>query len=392
LIDFLKYIKNIYAKSKGLFSLGFATIVSNGIGGLFWLYMASVLGTEDYGKVSYLISIAVIASTISLAGMSNTMIVYRAKGEKIQSVTYLIGTISPIVTSIVLFFIFLEDLSVSLYVIGYVMFTLVTSELIGLKLYVKYSKFIILQKILFVLLALGFYHLIGFQGLILGIAISFFPFAIIIIKTFKIEKIKFSILKNKYKFIVNSYLLDLTNAFNGSLDKIIIAPILGYVLLGNYQLGIQFIALLSIFPGIFYQYILPQDAGGSSTKIIKKIMILISILLSVGSIILSPLIIPLFFTSFTEVIEIIQIMSFSIVSSSIISAYVSKYLGLTKSKIVILGSGIYLVVQIPALIILGEYWGVNGAAFSVLIASIIHATYFVIIDQFLKIKENNNIK
>lgn len=136
----------------------------------------------------------------------------------------------------------------------------------------KYSKLILVQKGLFVTLALVFYHLIGFQGVIWGIAISFLPFVIIIFKTFKIEKIDFSILKNKYRFIVNSYLLDLANAFNGSLDKIIIAPILGYVLLGNYQLGIQFIALLGIFPGIFYQYILPYDTSGNSTKTIKKII------------------------------------------------------------------------------------------------------------------------
>jgi len=392
LVDFLNYIKNIVSKSKGLFSLGFATIISNGLGGIFWLYMSTLLGTEDYGKISYFISIAIIASTISLAGMSNTMIIYKAKGEKIQPVLYLIGIISPIITSIILFFVFLDELSISLYVIGYVMFTLVTSELIGLKLYVKYSKLILVQKGLFVTLALVFYHLMGFQGVIWGIAISFLPFFIIMFKTFKIEKIDFSILKNKYRFIVNSYLLDLTNAFNGSLDKIIIAPILGYVLLGNYQLGIQFIALLGIFPGIFYQYILPHDASGNSTKTIKKIMILISIVVSIGSLILSPFVIPVLFPNFTEVVEIIQIMSFSIVTSAIVSAYVSKYLGLTKSNIVIVGSGFYLVVQIPTLLILGELWGVNGAAFSVLIASGVHAAYFIIIDQIFKNQKKSNRK
>ncbi len=392
MVDFLNYIKNIVSKSKGLFSLGFATIISNGLGGIFWLYMSTLLGTEDYGKISYFISIAIIASTISLAGMSNTMIIYKAKGEKIQPVLYLIGIISPIITSIILFFVFLDELSISLYVIGYVMFTLVTSELIGLKLYVKYSKLILVQKGLFVTLALVFYHLMGFQGVIWGIAISFLPFFIIMFKTFKIEKIDFSILKNKYRFIVNSYLLDLTNAFNGSLDKIIIAPILGYVLLGNYQLGIQFIALLGIFPGIFYQYILPHDASGNSTKTIKKIMILISIVVSIGSLILSPFVIPVLFPNFTEVVEIIQIMSFSIVTSAIVSAYVSKYLGLTKSNIVIVGSGFYLVVQIPTLLILGELWGVNGAAFSVLIASGVHAAYFIIIDQIFKNQKKSNRK
>lgn len=383
-------MKELFEKSRGLFSLGFAAIIANGLGGLFWLYMASLLGTEEYGRLTYFISIAVIASTISLAGMSNTMIVFRAKGEKIQSTVYAIGIISPLITSLILFFIFLQDIGVSIYVIGYVTFTLVTAELIGLKSYIKYSKSILIQKILLVIFAIGFYYLIGFEGIILGIAVSFFPFTIMIFKAFKNEKINFIELKSKYKFIVNSYLLDLSNAFNGSLDKIIIAPILGFVLLGNYQLGLQFLALLSIIPGIFYQYILPQDSTGNSTKSIKKIMILISIVLAIGTIILSPFIIPKTFPNFTEAIVVIQIMSGSAVSSTIISTYVSKYLGLTKSKIVIIGSGLYLVVQIPTLIILSGYWGVNGAALSLVIASFTHAVYFMLVDHFFKMPKTKS--
>lgn len=386
--DFFSSIKQLFEKTKGLFSLGFGVIISNGIGGLFWLYMASLLGTEDYGRVTYFISIAIIVSTISLAGMSNTMVVFRAKGEKIQSGLYLIGIISPLISSLILFFIFLQDISVSLYVLGYVMFTLITSELIGLKLFVKYSKILLIQKVLLVTLAIILYQLIGLEGIILGMAISFLPFSIIIFKSIKTEEINFSLIKSKYKFIFNSYLLDLSNAFNGSLDKIIIAPILGFVLLGNYQLGLQFLAILSILPGIFYQYILPQDASGSSTKSIKKWMILISVILATASITLSPILVPILFPNFTEAIEVIQIMSISIISSTIISTYVSKYLGLTKSKIVIIGSGIYLAAQIPSLVILGQLFGVNGAAFSLVIASIIHAIYFVIIDGILRIKES----
>lgn len=387
--DFVNNIKN-NRKFREISILGISTIIANGLGGLFWLYMASLLGTEEYGRLTYFISIAIIASTISLAGMPNTMIVFRAKGEKIQSTVYAIGIISPLITSLILFFIFLQDIGISFYVIGYVTFTLVTAELIGLKSYIKYSKSILIQKILLVIFAIGFYYLIGFEGIILGIAISFFPFTIIIFKAFKKERINFLGLKTKYRFIVNSYLLDLSNAFNGSLDKIIIAPILGFVLLGNYQLGLQFLALLGILPGIFYQYILPQDSSGNSTKSIKKIMILISIVIAIVSITISPFIVPKIFPNFTKAIEVIQIMSGSIVSATIISTYVSKYLGLTKSKIVIIGSGLYLLVQIPTLIIFSEYWGINGAAFSLVVASIIHAMYFVVVDHFFKISKTQS--
>ena len=387
---FLNSIKQFIKNPGGFFSLGIATFIANGIGGVFWLYIASLLGTEEYGKVTYFISIAIIASTVSLVGMSNTMTVFRAKGEKIQSSIYLIGIISPLITSIILFFIFLQNIEVSLYVIGYVTFTLIGAELIGLKSFSKYGKLIITQKILLVTLSIGLYHIIGYEGIILGMAISFLPFSIIIIKTLKQEKINFEILKTKCKFIVNSYLLDLVSAFNGSFDKIIIVPILGFALLGNYQLGVQFLTLLGILPGIFYQYILPHDSSGDSTKSIKKIMILVSTLIAIGSIILTPIIIPKIFPNFTEAVVLIQIMSVSVISSTIISIYTSKYLGLEKSKIVIIGSGVYLLVQIPTLIILTNYWGINGAGFSIAIASIVHAIFFIIISQLQNESKKEN--
>ncbi len=386
----LNSIKQFLKKPGGFFSLGIGTFIANGIGGIFWLYIASLLGTEEYGRVTYYISIAIIASTLSLVGMSNTMIVFRAKGEKIQSSIYVIGIISPIITSIIVYFIFLQNIEVSLYIIGFVTFTLIGAELIGLKSFSKYAKLIIIQKILLVTLSIGLYHLIGYQGIILGMAISFLPFCIIIVKAFKQEKINFTILKSKYRFILNSYLLDLVGAFNGSFDKIIIAPLLGFALLGNYQLGLQFLALLGILPGIFYQYILPHDSNQDSTKSIKKIMIAVSIIITIGSITLSPIIIPKIFPNFTETIILIQIMSASVISSTIISIYTSKYLGLEKSKIVIIGSGIYLLVQIPTLIILTSHWGINGAGFSILIASIAHAIFFIIINQFMNKLKNKN--
>mgnify|MGYP001042568149 CR=1 FL=1 len=73
-----------------------------------------------------------------------------------------------------------------------------------------------------------------------------------------------------------------------------------------------------------------------------------------------------------------------------LSIYTSKYLGLEKSKIVIIGSGVYLLVQIPTLIILTNYWGINGAGFSIVIASIAHAIFFIIISQLQNESKKEN--
>ena len=131
-------------------------------------------------------------------------------------------------------------------------------------------------------------------------------------------KINFGIFKGRIRFSINSFLLDISGAFDGSLDKIIVAPLLGFALLGNYQLALQFVALLYIIPGMLFSYILSHDASGNSTKLIKQIIVIISVIFAILSIILSPIIIPLLFPTFTEAIMLIQIMSVSIIPSAII--------------------------------------------------------------------------
>jgi len=126
-------------KFKDITSIGIAGIVTTLIGGIFWLFMASILGAEKYGEVSYLISIGIIASTFALAGNVNTMIVYRAKEEEIQTTIFFISIISSIVAAIVLF-LSVKNIEIGIYVLGYVIFSLVNAQLQGEKNYIKYSK------------------------------------------------------------------------------------------------------------------------------------------------------------------------------------------------------------------------------------------------------------
>ena len=101
----LDKIKTLYQNFKGLTTIGAATFISNGLGGLFWFYMASLMGTEAYGQISYFLAIGIIGSRISLLGFANTMMVYSAKGVKIQPPIYLIAILGSVITSLILFFV-----------------------------------------------------------------------------------------------------------------------------------------------------------------------------------------------------------------------------------------------------------------------------------------------
>ena len=382
----LEKIKTLYQNFKGLTTIGAATFISNGLGGLFWFYMASLMGTEAYGQVSYFLAIGIIGSRISLLGFANTIMVYSAKGVKIQPPIYLIAILGSVITSLILFFVFLYDASISLYVIGFVIFSLITSDLLGRKQYRSYAKYLISQKIILIILSVSLYHVIGLIGVILGIAISFLPYSFVIYKEFKNTKIDFSLVRSRAKFITNSFATDLTGTFGGYLDKLIVAPMLGFALLGNYQLGIQFMLIFEIVPIMFYHYLLPKDARNESNTNLKKIIMLISVVLCVLAIILSPIVIPILFPEFTEAVSVIQILSIAIIPFTVTTILNSQFFGTERTRFVLIGSIILVSVQIPSIIGLAALYGINGAAIGILLGNTCQAIYLILSYKFLKNK------
>ena len=53
----LDKIRNLLKNTKDVQHIGIGNIGGKVIVGIFWLYMATVLGTENYGHVSYLIAL-----------------------------------------------------------------------------------------------------------------------------------------------------------------------------------------------------------------------------------------------------------------------------------------------------------------------------------------------
>lgn len=379
----LNKIRGLISGQRDLTSVGLVDIVNSGIGAIFWFYIALILGAEQYGQVSYFLAIAGVASGVSLLGSQNTLTVYTAKNVKIQSTIYFLTLISGSIAAIVVFFM-LYKTEVSLLVVGYMIFNLSVSEILGRKLFVTYAKYVLANKILTVGLSIGLYYLIGFQGVILGLALAYFPYFIRIYHGFRDAKIDFTLLKPRLGFMITSYLTNLSDAFSGSLDKLIIAPLLGFVILGNYQLGLQFLTILHILPAIVYKYTLPHDAVGIPNKKLKKLTILSSVIIAVLGVGISPILVPSIFPKYTEAIGVIQIISPSIIPSTVTLMYMSKFLGYEKNRVILTGSIFYLVIQLVSIIILGKIFGVNGVAVALDISVVLHMIFFIIADRFVK--------
>ena len=372
-------IKNI-SGLRGVSIIGSSDIASSVIGTIFWLYLASLLGAENYGQLSYFLSIASIASTVSLLGTENVISVYIAKKIKLEATIFVIPIIAGSIASIVLYLLF-SDLGITVYVLGAVIFGLASSEILAKGLFKAYSKYLLITKITMVILSITLYHIIGLEGVLFGVGLAFFVYLLRIYKGFKETKIDFSLIKPRAGFLVNSYALQLVSAFNGSLDKLIIAPLVGFALLGNYQLGLQFLSILHILPGIVYKYVLPQDASGKPNKKLKQITIISSIGIAILGIVLGPILIPLFLPQYTEAIAIIQIMSVSVIPSTINLMYTSKLLGNEKTRFILMGSAIYLITLILAIIILGLTYGINGMAVAIILSTSAETGFYYFINK-----------
>ena len=362
-------------------SIGIADLLSAGIAGIFWFYIASILGPENYGEITYLLTIATLASGISLLGSKYTLMVYSAKKIEIQSTLFLLSSVVGFVSSIIIFFYFM-DLGLSLLVLGYIVLTLVTADLLGKKLYKTYSKYVIIQKILMVILGIGFYYVMKEPGIILGISLSYLPLIKEMIHRFKDTKINFKLLVEKKNFFLNNFALNITGTLHSSLDKLIIVPLLGFTILGNYSLGFQFYAIIALLPTLSVKYLLAQDATGIPNKKLKKIMILSSIGIALLGSTIAPMIIGEVFPKFENAEEIIRIISFGIIPNTINNAYLlPKFWALEKNKFMLATSSLVLIIQIIGIVILGPIYGAMGIAISFVISSSMGTGFGLIIDK-----------
>ena len=376
---FLKKIKDMGA-------IGVGDLVSSGLGAAFWFYLASQIDPEYYGEIQWIIGIASSLSYIALFGSRNAIVVFTAKKFKIQSTLYFISLISSLILStlVVLLFPSFYQIDVGVILFAYVINTLAIGDLLGKKLYSTYSKYVILQKVLTVILGISFFHLIGYEAIILALGFSYLFYIKRIIKCFQEMKIDFSLLKPQMGFIVNNYILLLSAGFRGQIDKIVIAPMLGFTILGNFSLGMQFISIMAILPGMMFKYFLTEDSSNVENNRLKIYSIISSVIISILGIIFLPVIIENLFPKFIILVSAIQIMCLHIIPFSISVIFESKLLASMNTRYVLVGKLSGLGTMILGMIILGSIFDIIGIAISLVIASTIQCLIFLVLDKKMK--------
>jgi len=376
-------IKDSIIGKKRLLSIGFADIVGSAISGLFWLYIASQLNPDVFGELIYFISIAGLAQMVSLFGGSDVLTVYTAKNVKIQSTLFLISILA-VAVSFTIITIFFNRLDVGLLAVGFVVFSLVNSVILGKKLFVKYSKLILSQKILTLILGVGLYFVFDVYGIIYGLALSYIPHLVVFVKEFSRTRIDFALLKPRKGFIINNYVMNLVAGLGGTVDKLIIAPVLGLALLGNYSLALQMFTMMMVFSEIVYKYLLPFDASGKSNKKIRQIALVVSIIIAILGVTILPNVVDWLFPKYVDATDAIQIMSVGVVPGTISILYSSKFLGMEKSKFVMTAKLVSLGVMFGGFLYFGPIYGAIGLAWIIVAIFTWESIFLFIMNRTLR--------
>lgn len=373
---------------KDLVSIGSANLLGNGISAIFWFSLASLINPEEYGQIHYFLAIAGMAQLLSLISTTNALQVYVAKNIKIHSTLFFISIIAGIVSSLVVF-LFFSRTDTSLLVLGYIIFELSNGFLLGKKLFSNYAKFFLTQKILTVIFGFGLYFTFGVDGIIFGLVLSYVPYIWILVNEFRNTRIDFSLLKPRKGFLINNYGINISSAVGGQMDKLIIAPILGLELLGNYSLAMQFLVILLLLPTTVFKYLLTQDSSGKNTKNLKKNTIFASVGLATFGIVILPMIIPILFPNYIDTVIAIQIISVAIIPSTIGIFYDSKLLSIEKSKFLVIGKGIGLFTMISGFVILGPIYGIIGLAVTLVVSSCLQTLVVIIASKTIRYEEKH---
>ena len=378
-----KNFKDNIIGQKGLLSIGFADIVGSAIAAFFWLYIASQLNPDVYGELIYFISIAGLAQMVSLLGSSNALTVYTAKNVKIQSTLFLISILAAAI-SLAIITIFYNRIDAGLLAVGFVVFSLVNSVILGKKLFVKYSKLVLSQKILTLILGIGLYFVFDVYGIIYGLALSYIPHLVVFVKEFSRTKIDFALLKPRKGFIINNYVMNLVAGLGGTVDKLIIAPVLGLALLGNYSLALQMFTMMMVFSEIVYKYLLPFDASGKSNKKIRQIALVVSIIIAILGVTILPNVVDWLFPKYVDATDAIQIMSLGVVPGTISILYSSKFLGMEKSKFVMTAKLVSLGVMFGGFLYFGPIYGAIGLAWIIVAIFTWESIFLFIMNRTLR--------
>lgn len=373
---------------RGLIYVTVGNLLGAAITGGFWLLLAVFQTPEEYGTTNYGIAIASFSSFVGLLGLNTLVTTHLAKGStKINVEANQLVFVSSVIVAVAVSV--LHDWVLGLIVVGMAFWMMSLYEALGKKLYKQYALINIGARASQLVLSLILFFMIGVPGVIIGFLISYFLFSYRYFRTIRYFNFRqFSEVKGLVRFALHTYSFNMSNAFFMYFDKLIIVPLFGVAVLGFYQFGFQFLMFLGMIPVSFYQYLLPEQSSSYAGPAVKtkKVHIFgffVSIALAGLLFMLSPWIVDYFFPKFVDAVGVLRILSVGIVPMMVVWNLNSRFVALDRTRSVLIGSAIYLIVQISLMLELGYSMGASGIAIATVLALASQAVFLFLSSRYL---------
>ncbi len=371
--------------TKNFSYITFGRIISSAVPAVFFLIFATILVPEDYGVMGYFIALAGTVTVVSRFGLPQSVVVYLAKGEHLKAnQVNMLAIISTSVASIAL--VFINEFS-ALLCLGLSFFFLYQRNFLGKKEYKGFLKNSILRNVLAYVILFPLYFILDIPGIILGMAIGNIIAGIWVIKSISLKQRSFHILKNNFKVLINNFGIDASSNMVRSIDRLLIASVFGFSFTGVYVFIMQIMLALEILPRVLYLFLLSEESSGKTHGKINKLVILSSGLLTILVIFVSPLIIETLFPKYLEGIIGIQILSLSLIPTTISLIISAKMQAQESTKV-----GYSALVRISSLlfmiVVLGSLYGLIGASVAVVVSTILNTLFLYFLYKTVSQKGN----
>lgn len=343
---------------------------------LFYLVFAAILEPGIYGELSYIIAIAGTVSTVSKFGMNQTVMISNSKKNIIfSSQLNVLALITTSVAAIILLFINVYAAILSL---AFSYFVMSQHNLLGLQRYKKHMILAISKGGLMIIIPIILYFQFDIAGILIGMAISYFVCSTDFLRMIKIKIQSFNHIKKNYKVIIHNFGIDASTILSRRIDKLIIAPLMGFTFLGLYQFNLQILFGLEIIPIALHQFLLSEESRGQKHKKIILGIFGFSVLITILVILFSPFIVEQLFPKYSDGITSLQILIVSIIPLTLGAIFSAKLQARESTKV-----GYSAFARIGTLviliIILGSNFELIGLSIAVLVSTIAYTTYLSVL-------------
>lgn len=353
--------------------------------GTFYLIFATILEPEIYGELSYIIAIAGTASVVSRFGLPVSVVVYRAKNNHILSNQ--INIFCLILTGIASLVLIPINIYASLLCFFGSLFILNMHNFLGLKKYKKYFLYSVIRGVLTVILPVGLYFILDFSGILIGLIIGNLLICIPLFKSLNYKVQSFRDIRSNFKVLLHNYGRDSSMTLTNWIDKLVIVPLFGFVMVGMYQFNLQVLLALSILHSSVYVFMLSERSSQQKHVKLSYLTILISGLVVVIVILFSPFVVENIFPKYMEGIPALQILIISLIPLSITSILSAELQ--SKESTTVGYSAIVKITSLLGLIaFLGTIYGLNGLSIAIVISTTLEAIFLLYLYSKIKNKRD----